>query len=146
MQTVARQNTITQLSVYSIADSQSLVANNKQHGITGVSSITPTQCRRLFSPDSHNGKCRCMIYDIYSLQLGFHPVAMVGKIVQKQERDKLYTEGQTIKKHGMHKIENKHSKQGNKHAKNIKKHYFTTGYCRKDKRGDRSDRKTRKKT
>ena len=26
-------------------------------------------------------------YDIYLLQLGFHPVAVVGKRVQKQERD-----------------------------------------------------------
>jgi len=76
----------------------SLVASNKQHGITDLSSITPTQCRRLLSPDSHKGKFRYMIYDIYSLQLGFHPVAMVGKIVQKQERDKLYTKGQTLKK------------------------------------------------
>jgi hypothetical protein len=38
------------------------------------------------------------IYDIYSLQLGFHPVAIVGKIAQKQERDKLYTKGETIDK------------------------------------------------
>jgi len=30
-----------------------------------------------------------MIYDIYSLQLGFLPVNMVGKTAQKQERDKL---------------------------------------------------------
>jgi hypothetical protein len=26
-------------------------------------------------------------YDIYLLQLGFHPVAVVGKLVQKQETD-----------------------------------------------------------
>jgi len=28
-----------------------------------------------------------MIYDIYLLQLGFYPVAAVGSLVQKQERD-----------------------------------------------------------
>jgi len=28
-----------------------------------------------------------MMYDIYSLQLGFCPVALVGKLVQKCERD-----------------------------------------------------------
>ena len=39
----------------------------------------------------------------------------------------------------------KHTNQENKHGKNIKKHYSTTGYWRKDKRGDRSDKKPRKK-
>jgi hypothetical protein len=28
-----------------------------------------------------------MMYDIYSLQLGFHLVAVVGKLVQKWERE-----------------------------------------------------------
>ena len=28
-----------------------------------------------------------LIYDIYLLQLGFHPVAVVGKLVQKWDRD-----------------------------------------------------------
>jgi len=62
---------------------------------------------------------------IYLLQLGFHPLAIVGKIVQKQERDKLYTKGETIdktiKKHGMHKIENKTYKPSKQTQKNIKK-------------------------
>jgi len=26
-------------------------------------------------------------YDIYLLQMGLHPIAVVGKLVQKQERD-----------------------------------------------------------
>jgi hypothetical protein len=67
-----------------------------------------------------------MIHGIYSMQLGFHPVEKVGKIVQKQERDKLYTKGETIKnnkKHGIHKIENLYTNQENKHTKNIKKLY-----------------------
>jgi len=48
---------------------------------------------------------------------------MVGKSVHRQERDKLYTNGQAIKtnkKHGTHQIENKH-------AKNIKKTLFYSG-------------------
>jgi hypothetical protein len=30
---------------------------------------------------------RILRYDIYLLQLGFHPVAVVGRLVQKEERD-----------------------------------------------------------
>ena len=31
-----------------------------------------------------------MIYDIYLLRLGFHPVAVVVKLVRKQEKRQLY--------------------------------------------------------
>ena len=66
-----------------------------------------------------------MIYDIYILQLGFHPVAVVGKLVQIGKRQ-LYTRGgtihKTIHKHRIHKIENKHTKQDWRHKKNMKKH------------------------
>jgi len=37
-----------------------------------------------------------MGYDIYLLQLGFRSVALVGRLVQKQERDS--TKGETIPK------------------------------------------------
>jgi hypothetical protein len=55
-----------------------------------------------------------MIYDIYLLQLGFNPVAVVGKLVQIGKRQ-LYTKGETIlktiHKHKIHKTENKRTKQ-----------------------------------
>ena len=46
---------------------------------------------------------------IYLLQLGYQPVAVAGKLAQKQERDstKGETIHKTIQKHGIHKIENK---------------------------------------
>ena len=57
-----------------------------------------------------------MIYDIYLLRLGFHPVAVVGRLVLKQERDS--TKGETIhktkktlQKQRIQKIENKNTKQ-----------------------------------
>ena len=48
--------------------------------------------------------CDTVWYDIYLLQLGFDPVAVVGKLVQKQERDnylqkeKLYTKQENKQK------------------------------------------------
>jgi hypothetical protein len=65
-----------------------------------------------------------MIYDIYLLQLGFSPVTVVGKLVQKYERDsyvqkeKQYTKQQQTE---IRKIESKHTKQDNKLNKNVKK-------------------------
>jgi hypothetical protein len=52
-------------------------------------------------------------YDIYLLQLGFLPVAVVGKLVQKWEKDSTKRERvhKTIQKHKIHKIENKNTKQ-----------------------------------
>jgi hypothetical protein len=47
---------------------------------------------------------------IFLVQLGFHPVAAVGKIVKKHQHTK-----ETI--HKTNKIENKHKKQENKHSK-----------------------------
>ena len=55
--------------------------------------------------------------DIYLLQLGFLPVAAVGRLADRQ----IYTTGETIQKNRTHTIENKHTKQ-EKHKKNIKKH------------------------
>jgi len=55
--------------------------------------------------------------------LGFRPVAAVGKLVQKWERDgyiqkeKQYTKQYNNTKYT--KIENKHTKQENKHTENI---------------------------
>ena len=49
-------------------------------------------------------------YDVYLLQLGFHLVAAVGRLVQKEERGKLYTKRETIHKtiqKRIHKIESK---------------------------------------
>ena len=64
-----------------------------------------------------------MIYDFYLLQLIFHPVTVVGKLVQKQERaiHKRRNNIQNNKKHRIHKIENKHAKQ-EKIINNIKNH------------------------
>jgi len=46
-------------------------------------------------------------------------VAVVGRLVQKEERGKLYTTGETIQKtmenHRTHKIENKHKKNAEQH-------------------------------
>jgi hypothetical protein len=64
-----------------------------------------------------------MVYDIYLLQLGFHTAAVVGKLVQKQERDSYVQKTETIhkttQKHKMHKIGNKYTKQENKHKDKI---------------------------
>ena len=50
--------------------------------------------------------------DMYLLQMGFHPVAVVGRLVQKLERDS--TKGETVhkttQKRRIHKIENKNTK------------------------------------
>jgi uncharacterized damage-inducible protein DinB len=45
--------------------------------------------------------------------MGFHPVAMVGKLMQKWERNSTKRERvyETIQKHKIHKIENKNTKQ-----------------------------------
>ena len=59
-------------------------------------------------------------YDIYLLQLGFQPVAVVGKLVKKIGKRQLYRNGEavhkTIKKRRIHTIENtyKTRKQRNK--------------------------------
>jgi len=63
------------------------------------------------------------MYDIYLLQLGFHSVAVVGKLVQNYERDsyiqkeKQYTE-QYIKQYTKYRVDKRESqleKQENKH-------------------------------
>jgi len=63
-----------------------------------------------------------MIYDIHLQQLGFHPMAVVSILVQKCERQ-LYTEGETIhttvQQCRIHKVENKHTNQENKHKKSV---------------------------
>jgi hypothetical protein len=55
--------------------------------------------------------------------LGFHPVAVVGKLLQNKKRDsctqKRETIHKTIQKHKVHKVD-KHTKQENKRNKNIK--------------------------
>jgi hypothetical protein len=47
--------------------------------------------------------------DSYLLQLGFHPVAVFGSLVQKYERNstKEETTHKRIQKHRIHKIDNK---------------------------------------
>jgi hypothetical protein len=45
-----------------------------------------------------------MLYDLYLLQLGFHSVAVDGKLVQKYERDNYIQRRNN--KHRIHKIEN----------------------------------------
>jgi len=57
-----------------------------------------------------------MVYDVIFIHWNwvFYPVALIDKLV--------YTKGETIQKHRIHKIENKHTKQGNKPRKNIEKH------------------------
>jgi len=56
------------------------------------------------------------LYDIYLLQLGFHPVAVAGKLVKKKKRQ-LYTKGETIhktiQKHRIQKTENIQNKKTN---------------------------------
>jgi len=51
------------------------------------------------------------IYDIYLLLFGFHPVAVVGKLVQEKGNRQLCTKGETIhkkiQKHRIPKIEGK---------------------------------------
>jgi len=48
-------------------------------------------------------------YIIYLLQLNFHPVAVVGKLVQKIVNRQLHTDGETI-----HKTIQKHRTQNRK--------------------------------
>jgi len=66
--------------------------------------------------------CYDMIYYIYFLQLVFHPVAAVGKLYKNWKEIVIYKEKQYIKqkKHRIHNIENKHTKQEQRHKKNIK--------------------------
>jgi len=51
---------------------------------------------------------------------------VVDSLVQKIGKRQPYTKGETIHKtikiHRIHKIENKHTEQGNEHKKNIKNH------------------------
>ena len=63
------------------------------------------------------GSCECdKIYDIYLLQLGFHPVAVVGRLTEMGNRQ-IYIEGETIhntiQKHRTRKTDNKNTKQKN---------------------------------
>ena len=56
--------------------------------------------------------------DIYVLQLGFHPVAVVSKLVQNRKETDIYKRRNNIlpiQKHRIHKIESKHTKPKNKH-------------------------------
>jgi hypothetical protein len=66
--------------------------------------------------------CFAVIYDVHLKQLGFHPVAVVSILVQQYE-GQLYTEGEavhtTIQQYRIHKVENKHTNQENKHKKNV---------------------------
>jgi hypothetical protein len=61
------------------------------------------------------------MYDIHLLQLGFYPVAVVGKLVQKWDRDSyIQKQKQYRKQHKSTEYTNrKHTKQENKHKKNI---------------------------
>jgi len=62
--------------------------------------------------------------DIYVLQLGFHPVAVVSKLVQNRKETDIYKRRNNIlpiQKHRIHKIESKHTKPKNRLKKNIKK-------------------------
>ena len=60
-----------------------------------------------------------MICDIYLLQLGFNLLAVVGTLLQNIVNKQLYTEEenytQVYKRHRIYNIENKYSKQANKH-------------------------------
>ena len=59
----------------------------------------------------------------FLLQLGFHPVTVVGKLIQKQERDGYVQKEKNtklIQKPNINNIENKHKKQENKHKIIIK--------------------------
>jgi len=48
----------------------------------------------------------------YLLQLGFHPVAVVGRLVRcKNRRNNTQNNKETIQKHRIHRIENKNTKQ-----------------------------------
>ena len=61
-----------------------------------------------------------MIYDIYLLQLVFHPVAAVGRLVQNQERDKyIPKENQYTKQYKTTKQKTKQKKHENKILKNV---------------------------
>jgi hypothetical protein len=62
-----------------------------------------------------------MIYDIYLLQLGFHPVVVVARLEQKQERNN--TTGETTHKtiQTQYKYTKYKTKIQNKHKSNIKK-------------------------
>jgi len=59
------------------------------------------------------------------MQLGFLPVAVVGKLYISTKETAVYKRRKNTQintKHGIHKIENKYTKQENKRKKNIKKH------------------------
>jgi hypothetical protein len=58
------------------------------------------------------------------MQLGLHPVAVVGRLVEKEEKNAIYkrrNNTQNSTKNRIHKIENIQTKQENKHKKNIKR-------------------------
>ena len=72
------------------------------------------------SDDLEVRNCMCVFmdklsfwYDIYLLQLGFHPIAVVVKLVQNWERENTIGETvhKTILKHRIYIIENRNTKQ-----------------------------------
>jgi hypothetical protein len=67
-----------------------------------------------------SGICHDTVLYLFPQQ-GFQPVAAVGILLQKMEKRQLYTKGETIhktiQKRGIHEIENKRTKRGNKHKK-----------------------------
>jgi hypothetical protein len=61
---------------------------------------------------------------IYLQQLGIRAVEVVGKLVKNRKLVAIYkrrNNTQKIQNHGIHKIENKRSKQEHQHKKNLKK-------------------------
>jgi hypothetical protein len=55
------------------------------------------------------------IYDIYLLQLSFHPVAMVGRPVQNEETTQGGKQHTKYTKNRIHKIEKKNTKNKQKY-------------------------------
>jgi hypothetical protein len=79
-----------------------------------------------FGPDSHETDYKdpvksaksVMIYDIYLLQLGFHPVAVVGELVKIQETDSyIYKRRNNTKK--IHKTLNTQNRKHIQKSKQI---------------------------
>ena len=57
---------------------------------------------------------RYYVYDIYLLQLGFHPVAVVGKLVQQKKRLPIYkkrnnTQNNTVILNTLNRKQNKNT-------------------------------------
>ena len=64
---------------------------------------------------------------IYLVQLGFHPLAVVGRLVQKQERDSYIQKEKQYKNTEHTQQKTKTHKKQEKHKKNIKK-YKSSNY------------------